>query len=380
MPRFADEGGRQLLAQTLFDTYKHKIRCPTCPGTAGAQGYNLDSAGKSPADGFLQRYFACRQSNSRSSTEGCRRASCAKYIKHAYEQLKPDDFFDVVRRVRSRFEQGSEYYQALGTYLQSGLPSTSLAACPSTSSVYSPTSPTHSSTSPAYPLTSPPTSPCRQQSTDRHSIFSRFARPTTDQGERIDLDSNAEPVDTFKRPAKRKADTPLRGPDKRCCIEALSVESVVDEGQGGHPKEDKTISLESLLTQLVEPIVARLVERLLTQTLECSYASKGSIGQDDNIERDIVSAQPQTPCPQSETTPPVLLSPIDSSAKLPDPSLHRTQLKTLYKTPSTSSNHYVRSLAVAFRSANKTGKKSIRAEAKTSGLFNAFKDEVRKAG
>ena len=120
MPRFADEGGRQPLAQALFDSYKYKIRCPTCPGTVGAKGFNLDSAGKSSRDNRPRRYFACQRSNSRGSPDACRRASCAQYIRLARNQLKPLDFADIVRLVRDDFERGSESYNALGTYLPTG--------------------------------------------------------------------------------------------------------------------------------------------------------------------------------------------------------------------------------------------------------------------
>ena len=377
MPRFADEVGKQPLAQSLFDAYKHKIRCPTCPGTVGAQGYNLDSAGKSATDGLPRRYFACQRSNSRGSTEGCRRASCAKYIELARGQLKPDDFFDVVRRVRSRFEQGSEYYQALGTYLQSGLPSTTPPARPSTFSVYSPTSPPYPSTSPTYPSTSPPTSPstspCRQPSTDRGGVFSRFARPTID---------TAESIDTFKRPTKRKADA---------YVEASPIGSVVDKEQRGRLAEHGITDIESL--------VARLVERSLVQILDRIRASEDgvsedSINRDDNAKRSTRSTHPQTPCPKAEATPAVLPSPVDLLSRpiglssnpvdLPSQTLIRTPLQTPFetpfKTPSTSSDDRIRSLATAFLSATRADKKSIRAEAKSSGLYHAFKAELRETG
>ena len=386
MPRFADELGKRPLAQALFDSYRHKIRCPTCPGTGGSQGYNLDSAGKSSTDGLPRRYFACQRSNSRGSTECCRRASCAKYIELARGQLKPDDFSGVVRRVRSRFEQGSEYYQAIGTYLQSGLPSTTPPPRPSTSFLYSPTHPP--STSPTHPSTPPPTSPSLPPS--RHSIFSRFARPTID---------TTDSIDTFKRPTKRKADA--------CVDEASPVGSVAHKEQRRRLAEDGIADIESL--------VARLVERSLVQILDRIRASEDGVSEhiidrDDDTKRATWSIHPQTPCLKAKATLAVLPSPIDLSSRpvglssdpvdLPS----QTPLKTLpetpfktpfetsfktpfetpfetpFKTPSISSDERIRSLATAFFSATRADKKSIRAEAKSSGLYHAFKDELRETG
>lgn len=122
MPHFAVEGGRHPLAQELFDTFKNRIRCTTCPGNKGSQGFTLDSAGKCSRDGQPRRYFSCQFSKAAGSEASCRRASCTRYIQLAYEQLKPTEFVDVVKRVQARFEEGSEYYQALATYL-TGKPS-----------------------------------------------------------------------------------------------------------------------------------------------------------------------------------------------------------------------------------------------------------------
>ena len=122
MPHFAIEGGRHPLAQELFDTFKNRIRCPTCPGNKGSQGFTLDSAGKCSRDGQPRRYFSCQFSKAAGSEASCRRASCTRYIQLAYEQLKPTEFADVVKRVQAQFEGGSEYHQALATYL-TGKPS-----------------------------------------------------------------------------------------------------------------------------------------------------------------------------------------------------------------------------------------------------------------
>jgi hypothetical protein len=122
MPHFAIEGGRQPLAQELFDTFKNRIRCPTCAGNKGSQGFTLDSAGKCSRDGHPRRYFSCQFSKAAGSEASCRRASCSRYIQLAYEQLKPTEFADIVKRVQARFEEGSEYHQALATYL-TGKPS-----------------------------------------------------------------------------------------------------------------------------------------------------------------------------------------------------------------------------------------------------------------
>ena len=73
-------------------------------------------------DGQPRRYFSCQFSKAAGSEASCRRASCSRYIQLAYEQLKPTEFADIVKRVQARFEEGSEYHQALATYL-TGKPS-----------------------------------------------------------------------------------------------------------------------------------------------------------------------------------------------------------------------------------------------------------------
>lgn len=122
MPLFATEGGKQPLAQALFESFKNRIRCPTCPGNKGNPGFTLDSAGRCAKEGRARRYFSCQLSSGVRSKEDCRRASCSRYIQLASEQLKPTEFADVVRRTQATFEAGSEQHQTLGTYLSDSPP------------------------------------------------------------------------------------------------------------------------------------------------------------------------------------------------------------------------------------------------------------------
>lgn len=330
MPRFALEAGRQPLAQALFTSHKHKIRCPTCPGCSGAQGFNLDSAGKSTTEGLPRRYFACQRSNRRGSTDDCRRVSCSKYIALARNQLKPADFSKVTKEVRDRFEQGSELYQALDTYLIG-------------------------QSSPSTPCDTPRQPPER-------GFFARFAAPPRTG---VDTEANLDPDGSAARAAKRKASDLQRRVEKRVRLE------------GDLPTVAGARSATTILVEEVNVDVVALARARLEPLLKSAAQLAGELQElyDRVLDGTVVTSSCARSFPHSPRlrTVPTLPSPAESCSV----SVKRSECGDSPVSPSPSVEQ-VSSLVAAFWAADKIEKKDVRARAKAAGVFRSFEDEIRK--
>jgi hypothetical protein len=326
MPLFATEGGRQVLAQALFDSFKNRIRCPTCPGNKGNPGFTLDSAGKCSKEGRSRRYFSCQLSGGAGSKTGCRRASCSKYIQLASEQLKAAEFADTVRRIQARFEEGSEQHQTLGTYLASGPPHSRLT----------------------------------------EGFFKQFHTTSPASSGEADVDKPLTPSSTLSSTPPLSSGAPKRK------AESPPADIPSDHAEKRLCDRDYRASVRRRSTPIrtqIKPLVDQL-STVLTTICEML---------------EIVQPEPQaTPLTQHTAR--------SCSAAPPSPTVaHITYVEpTLDHKPSAlvppsrldldiRRKEFALELATQFSTADNTGKKSLRKQAKAAGVFSYFEDEVQKS-
>jgi hypothetical protein len=115
-PGFSIEGGKLHLAESLFATWRFKIRCPNCVGNRLKPGFIKDEAGKGSKDGQSRRQWACQRSNGKGVTTKCPRASCTDFIALATQQLDPAVLATTISDVCARFPPDQEEYSNLRAY------------------------------------------------------------------------------------------------------------------------------------------------------------------------------------------------------------------------------------------------------------------------
>ena len=115
-PGFSIEGGKLYLAESLFATWKLKIRCPNCVGNCLKPGFIKDEAGKGSKDGQSRRQWACQRSNGKGATTKCPRATCTDFIALATQQLDPAVLATVIADVFAKFPPDQEQYSNLRPY------------------------------------------------------------------------------------------------------------------------------------------------------------------------------------------------------------------------------------------------------------------------
>lgn len=116
MLKLSEEGGKRQLAEALWERYKFNIRCGTCPGNPGKQGFIKDQAGKAAEGAFSRRYWTCQRSNGQKVTQRCGRVSCSEFIDLAITQLGPSRFDVVVQSVTERSSLSDAESSLLQTY------------------------------------------------------------------------------------------------------------------------------------------------------------------------------------------------------------------------------------------------------------------------